>query len=170
MNRFQVGVADPALAGRPSVHALTQINYLAAAVGRVDSFWVPDHINSVWPRSLWRPEYCGGAALFPRIDGHTEPWTTLGYIAARNWLARLRLGVCVTDAGRRKPEDERFSVSGRVSANAMSRTEWNGLSQSRDSRRRWRRSAHCGIRPADWSTVIRPTFRCAMPCSTCRHI
>jgi phthiodiolone/phenolphthiodiolone dimycocerosates ketoreductase len=103
MNRLRVGVADPALAGRPSVHALTQINYLASAASRVDSFWVPDHINSVWPRSLWTPKYCGGAKLFPRIDAHTEPWTTLGYIAAHNWLGRLRLGVCVTDAGRRNP-------------------------------------------------------------------
>lgn len=103
MNGFRVGVADPALAGRPSVHALTLATYLASAASRVDSFWVPDHINSVWPRSLWTPKYCGGAKLFPRVDAHTEPWTTLGYIAAHNWLGRLRLGVCVTDAGRRNP-------------------------------------------------------------------
>jgi hypothetical protein len=29
MNRFRVGVGDPALAARPTVHALTQANYLA---------------------------------------------------------------------------------------------------------------------------------------------
>jgi phthiodiolone/phenolphthiodiolone dimycocerosates ketoreductase len=103
MNRFRVGVADPALVGRLPVGALTRVNYLAAAASRIDSFWVPDHINSLLPRSLWRPEYSGGAKLFPRIDAQVEPWTTLGHLAAHNWLGRLRLGVSVTDAGRRNP-------------------------------------------------------------------
>ena len=37
MNRFRVGVGDPALAARPTVHALTQANYLPTATSRVDS-------------------------------------------------------------------------------------------------------------------------------------
>lgn len=32
-----------------------------------------------------------------------EPWTTLGHLGAQNWLGRLRLGVAVTDSGRRNP-------------------------------------------------------------------
>jgi phthiodiolone/phenolphthiodiolone dimycocerosates ketoreductase len=103
MNRFRVGVMDTAIAARPTVDALTRANYLAAAAARVDSFWVPDHINSLLPRSLWMPKYCAAAKLLPRVDAHLEPWTTLGYIAAHNWPARLRLGVAVTDAGRRNP-------------------------------------------------------------------
>ena len=32
-----------------------------------------------------------------------EPWTTLGHLAARNRVGRIRLGVAVTDTGRRNP-------------------------------------------------------------------
>ena len=103
MTRLRVGVMDTALAARPIVDAATRASYLAAAAARVDSFWLPDHINSLLPRSLWTPRYCGGAALVPRVDAHLEPWTTLGYLGAHNWLGRLRLGVAVTDAGRRNP-------------------------------------------------------------------
>jgi phthiodiolone/phenolphthiodiolone dimycocerosates ketoreductase len=100
---FRVGVMDTALVGRPTVDALTRVNYVSAAVGRVDSFWVPDHLNSLLPRSLWTADRSGGAKLFPRIDAQLEPWTTLGYLAARNRLGRLRLGVGVTDGSRRNP-------------------------------------------------------------------
>jgi phthiodiolone/phenolphthiodiolone dimycocerosates ketoreductase len=103
MNRFRVGVMDTALVGHPAVDAITRANYVSAAVGRVDSFWVPDHLNGLLPRALWTPDRCGGAKLFPRIDAQLEPWTTLGYVAARNRLGRLRLGVAVTDASRRNP-------------------------------------------------------------------
>ena len=50
-------------------------------------------------------KHVGAAAakLFPRPDAITEPWTMLGYLAAKNSMARLRLGVGVTDAGRRNP-------------------------------------------------------------------
>jgi phthiodiolone/phenolphthiodiolone dimycocerosates ketoreductase len=44
-----------------------------------------------------------GAKLLPRPDAISEPWTALGYLAAKNRFARLRLGVSVTDAGRRNP-------------------------------------------------------------------
>jgi phthiodiolone/phenolphthiodiolone dimycocerosates ketoreductase len=49
------------------------------------------------------PKYCGATKLMPRIDATVEPWTMLGHLAARNWPGRLRLGVAVTDAGRRNP-------------------------------------------------------------------
>jgi phthiodiolone/phenolphthiodiolone dimycocerosates ketoreductase len=39
----------------------------------------------------------------PTLDASMEPWTMLGHIAARNRLGRLRLGVGVTDTGRRNP-------------------------------------------------------------------
>jgi phthiodiolone/phenolphthiodiolone dimycocerosates ketoreductase len=52
---------------------------------------------------LWKQKYCGAAKLIPKIDGDLEPWTMLGHIAARNRVGRLRLGVGVTDTGRRNP-------------------------------------------------------------------
>lgn len=65
MKRFRVGVMDTALVGRPAVDAITLANYVSAAVGRVDSFWVPDHLNGLLPRALWTADRCGGAKLFP---------------------------------------------------------------------------------------------------------
>ena len=103
MSRFPVGVMDSALVGRPTVDSLTRATYMAAAGNRVDSFWVPDHLNALFPRSIWTPKHAGAARLIPRVDAHLEPWTMLGHLAARNRLGRLRLGVSVTDTGRRNP-------------------------------------------------------------------
>jgi phthiodiolone/phenolphthiodiolone dimycocerosates ketoreductase len=57
----------------------------------------------LFPRSMWTRDYCGAARLIPRADASLEPWTMLGHLAARNRLGRLRLGVSVTDTGRRNP-------------------------------------------------------------------
>ncbi|OBJ50094.1 LLM class flavin-dependent oxidoreductase [Mycobacterium asiaticum] len=103
MTDFRVGVADGIFAARPQAEALTRAAYLGAVANGVDSFWVPDHLNQLFPRSLWQQKYCGAARLIPKIDGVMEPWTMLGHTAARNRLGRLRLGVAVTDAGRRNP-------------------------------------------------------------------
>src|SRR6201993_2185164 len=103
MSRLRVGVMDTALVSRPAVNSLTRANYMAAVANRVDSFWVPDHRNALFPRSIWAPKYCGAARLVPRADASLEPWTMLGHLAARNRLGRLRLGVSVTDTGRRTP-------------------------------------------------------------------
>jgi len=103
MAPFRVGLMDPIVASRPTADFFTRVDYAVAAATRVDSFWVPDHLNSLFPRSLWNnPKYCGSASLLPRADAYLEPWTMLGNIAARNY-ARLRLGVGVTDTGRRNP-------------------------------------------------------------------
>ena len=50
-----------------------------------------------------RQVHQSGAKLMPRPDAISEPWTALGYLAAKNRFARMRLGVGVTDAGRRNP-------------------------------------------------------------------
>jgi len=77
---------------------------LFAASVLADSYWVGDHLNALVPRSIATPKYLGLAARFvPKIDANLEPWTMLGNLAARNKICRLRLGVCVTDAGRRNP-------------------------------------------------------------------
>ena len=105
MTGFRVGLTDLLVYTRLGPMAMTRANYLTAAATRVDSFWVPDHLNALIPRSIGTAKYIGtaGAKLLPRPDAISEPWTALGYLAAKNRFARLRLGVGVTDAGRRNP-------------------------------------------------------------------
>lgn len=103
MTGFRVGVMDPIIAARPTADTLTRAQYLSAVANRVDSFWVPDHLNQLVPRSLWNQKNCGATKIVPKIDASMEPWTMLGHIAARNRIGRVRLGIGVTDSGRRNP-------------------------------------------------------------------
>src|SRR5258705_9628965 len=103
MPGLKVGLASQILNARQSPMAVVHGNYLTAVASRVDSVWVPDHLNSLTPRAIATPQYFGAAKLIPRIDASLEPWTMLGHIAARNRLGRLRLGTAVTDVGRRNP-------------------------------------------------------------------
>jgi len=100
---FRVGLMDPVMAARPTADAFTRANYLAAVAGRVDSYWVPDHINGQTPRPLWDPKYTAAARLLQSPDAAMEAWTLLGSLAARRRFNRVRLGVGVTDTGRRNP-------------------------------------------------------------------
>jgi hypothetical protein len=102
MTGFRVGVADPILVARPTADTFTRANYLGAVANRVDSFWVPDHLNQLFPRSLWKQKYCGATKLIPRVDAVMEPWTMLGHIGfhaahwadtdAIEWLPDIGLG------------------------------------------------------------------------------
>jgi phthiodiolone/phenolphthiodiolone dimycocerosates ketoreductase len=104
MNRFRFGILDGIVNSRFSASALPRMGSLAAAATGADSYWVGDHLNSFLPRSIATPEYMGSAArVVPKVDAVLEPWTMLGHLAAQNRVRRLRLGVCVTDAGRRNP-------------------------------------------------------------------
>ena len=94
---------DSALAARPAVDSLTRANDMSAVANRVDSFWVPDHLNAIVPAVYLGTEVLRRRPAPPRADASMEPWTMLGHLAARNRLARLRLGVSVTDTGRRNP-------------------------------------------------------------------
>jgi phthiodiolone/phenolphthiodiolone dimycocerosates ketoreductase len=100
---FRVGVLENIVNSRLGPTASLRTSYLAALGSDVDSFWVPDHLNSIFPRSLFTPKYVGAATLAPSPDAYLEPWTMLGYAAARNRLGRMRLGVSVTDTARRNP-------------------------------------------------------------------
>jgi phthiodiolone/phenolphthiodiolone dimycocerosates ketoreductase len=100
---MKVGVVCETVNARFSSTALLRANHLAAVASRVDSFWLPDHLNALLPKSLATPEYLGTTRLTPNIDAYLEPWTLLGNIAGWNRLGRLRLGVGVTDSGRRNP-------------------------------------------------------------------
>jgi phthiodiolone/phenolphthiodiolone dimycocerosates ketoreductase len=103
MPGFKVGLIDQLVNTRHSPTALTRASYLTAVANRIDSLWVPDHLNALLPRAIATPQYLGAAKLIPKIDAQLEPWTMLGHLAAGNRLGRLRLGVGVTDAGRRNP-------------------------------------------------------------------
>jgi len=103
MTGFRVGITNITVASRPMAESLTRADYLNALANRVDSFWVVDHLNGLFPRSLWKQKYCGATKLMPILDAYMEPWTMLGHLAARNRVGRMRLGVSVTDTGRRNP-------------------------------------------------------------------
>ncbi len=100
---FKVGVGQEPLNTRYSPTALVRASYLTALAARVDSFWLADHLKSLAPRAIATPKYVGAARVVPKIDAFLEPWTVLGHLAFRNRLGRLRLGIGVTDAGRRNP-------------------------------------------------------------------
>src|ERR1700761_8535377 len=103
MTGFRVGITNINVVSRPTAESLQRADYLNALANRVDSFWVPDHLNGLFPRSLWKQKYCGATKLMPILDAYMEPWTVLGHLAARNRVGRMRLGVSVTDTGRRNP-------------------------------------------------------------------
>jgi phthiodiolone/phenolphthiodiolone dimycocerosates ketoreductase len=103
MSGFQVGLGNLIVNARYSPTALARADYVTALASGVDSLWLGDHLNSLFPRSIFTPHYVGVAKVIPKIDAALEPWTLLGHLASRNRLARLRLGVGVTDASRRNP-------------------------------------------------------------------
>jgi phthiodiolone/phenolphthiodiolone dimycocerosates ketoreductase len=103
MTGFRVGMQNITIVSRPTAESLTRAEYLNALANRVDSFWVVDHLNGLFPRSLWKQKYCGATKLLPTLDAYMEPWTMLGHLAARNRVGRMSLGVGVTDTGRRNP-------------------------------------------------------------------
>lgn len=103
MSGFRVGLGNQIINSRYSATALARSDYLTAATAGIDAYWVGDHLNSLFPRSLYTPEYVGVAKVAPKIDACLEPWTLLGHLAARSRFGRVRLGVGVTDASRRNP-------------------------------------------------------------------
>ena len=86
---------------RFSPMAVSRSSYYSAVATGADSFWLADHLNSLFPRAMAQPKYIGAARLTPKVDANLEPWTVLGHLAARNRLGRMRLGIGVTDTGRR---------------------------------------------------------------------
>ncbi|MDT5004031.1 MAG: phthiodiolone/phenolphthiodiolone dimycocerosates ketoreductase [Mycobacterium sp.] len=103
MANFGVGVVDFLVNSRFGPTPMVRNTQMTAQAAQADSLWVPDHLNSLLPRSVMKKPYMGAAPLTPRADACLEPWTMLGHIAAKNRWRRLNLGVAVTDAGRRNP-------------------------------------------------------------------
>ena len=102
MGAVRVGYSNMLVHTRLGPTAALRGDYVTGVAAQVDSLWLPDHLNSLVPRAVATRAYLGVAEAVPRIDAIHEPWTMLGHLAARN-VARLRLGVGVTDAGRRNP-------------------------------------------------------------------
>jgi len=103
VNQFRIGLGNQIVNSRYSPTALARADVLTAKASGADSYWVGDHLNALFPRSIATPRYLGVAKVVPKIDAQLEPWTLLGHLATRNPFARLRLGVGVTDASRRNP-------------------------------------------------------------------
>jgi phthiodiolone/phenolphthiodiolone dimycocerosates ketoreductase len=99
MAGFRVGLMDSVMAARPTVDAFSLLNYLGAVANRVDSYWVPDHINGQTPRPLWDKTYTAAARLLRSPDAAMEAWTLLGSLAARRRFNRVRLGIGVAILG-----------------------------------------------------------------------
>jgi phthiodiolone/phenolphthiodiolone dimycocerosates ketoreductase len=100
---MHVGLMDSVMAARGRVDAFSRASYLSAVVNRVDTYWVPDHINGQTPRPLWDKKYTSAARLLQSPDAAMEAWTLLGGLAARRRFNRIRLGIGVTDTGKRHP-------------------------------------------------------------------
>jgi phthiodiolone/phenolphthiodiolone dimycocerosates ketoreductase len=154
---------DSILAGRSSVDTYSRASYVAAVANRVDSYWVPDHINGQTPRPLWDPKYTAAARLLRSPDAAMEAWTLLGSLAARRRFNRVRLGIGVTDTGKRHPavtaqaaatlhlmtRGRAISASAPGSASATNPTASTGRNPLPGSKRPWPPSAPCGIRRAN---------------------
>src|SRR5258708_7368645 len=103
MAGLRVGVMNNTINSRFGPKPPVQADYLTAVACGADSFWVADHLQSVLPPSMWTRKHVGAAGVIPKMEAHLEPWTILGYVAGHNKLGRMRLGVAVTDTGRRNP-------------------------------------------------------------------
>src|ERR1700685_542033 len=100
---LEFGLADPCVHSRIVPDAvLTSTRALAAATG-ADSIWLPDHLISVIPRSLFTSKHVAITRFVPSLDACYEPWPVLGRLSAQTRLLRLRLGVGCTDTARRNP-------------------------------------------------------------------
>ena len=69
--------------------------------GRYHSIWLPDHMVSFWPDSIWTPEFTDLAAASPSPHRHLDG---LAVAAATAVLTRnTPLATCVVDTVRRHP-------------------------------------------------------------------
>lgn len=100
---MRTGIVDVGMHSRVAPDLLMRNSKALATIVGAESLWTPDHLIQIIPQSIFVPRYVGVARIAPRAHACYEPWTALGYLAARNRLSRLRLGVSVTDTGRRNP-------------------------------------------------------------------
>jgi phthiodiolone/phenolphthiodiolone dimycocerosates ketoreductase len=100
---MKFGVCEQVLHSRLGPMAMAETGYRTAGMVGADSYWLPDHLNSLLPQAVMAAKYSGAARLVPDLDAFLETWTALGYLAGRHRFNRTRLGTSVTDTGRRNP-------------------------------------------------------------------
>lgn len=69
--------------------------------GRYHSIWMPDHLVSFWPDSIWTTEFTDLAEVSPSPHRYLDALTLAGAAAART--TRTRLATSVLDTVRRHP-------------------------------------------------------------------
>ena len=69
--------------------------------GRYHSLWLPDHLVSFWPDSIWTPEFTDLAQASRSPHRYLDTLTLAGAVAART--TRTRLATSVLDTVRRHP-------------------------------------------------------------------
>ncbi|PQP42078.1 LLM class flavin-dependent oxidoreductase [Mycolicibacterium austroafricanum] len=69
--------------------------------GRYHSIWLPDHLVSFWPDSIWSPEFTDLAEVSPSPHRYLDSLALAGAVAART--TRTRLATSVLDTVRRHP-------------------------------------------------------------------
>ncbi len=69
--------------------------------GRYHSIWLPDHMVSFWPDSIWTPEFTDLATVSPSPHRHLDAMSVAGAAAALT--RQTPIATCVVDTVRRHP-------------------------------------------------------------------
>jgi phthiodiolone/phenolphthiodiolone dimycocerosates ketoreductase len=85
---------------KPPLYALRSIVY-AARVMRLESLTVWDHLQDLFPQSLWTKDFTWLATQSPSPHEFFDFQVLLGYLASR--AGRLRIGVSATNPAMRHP-------------------------------------------------------------------
>ncbi|MGE5697472.1 MAG: LLM class flavin-dependent oxidoreductase, partial [Candidatus Sericytochromatia bacterium] len=78
---------------------LSQLDMLDS--GRYHSIWLPDHMVSFWPDSIWTPEFTDLATVSPSPHRHLDGMAVAA--AAAVLTANVPLATSVVDTVRRHP-------------------------------------------------------------------
>jgi phthiodiolone/phenolphthiodiolone dimycocerosates ketoreductase len=69
--------------------------------GRFHSLWLPDHMVSFWPDSIWTPEFTDLATVSPSPHRHLDALAVAGAVAVQT--SKVDIATCVVDTVRRHP-------------------------------------------------------------------
>src|SRR6202042_2611908 len=69
--------------------------------GRYHSIWLPDHMVSFWPDSIWMPEFTDLATASHSPHRYLDCFAVAAFVAAQT--KNVRIASCVADTVRRHP-------------------------------------------------------------------
>src|SRR5580658_10559627 len=69
--------------------------------GRYHSVWLPDHMFSFWPESIWTPEFTDLATVSASPHRHLDALAVAGAVAVQT--KQVRIATSVVDTVRRHP-------------------------------------------------------------------